>query len=323
MKHSLLSPIGNLNRIGGPTMKIDQPGWVTDRILLLGRKESCVYVLKGNGEYILLGGGMVHIVPDLLNQLDEFGIGEDGIKRIIILHSHFDHCGIVPFFKKRWPWAMVTASEKAKSLLSAPKVIASIAHLNQKLIETYGRGQAAEELGLSFEGIEVEETVKEDDVIVCGDRSIKILEVPGHSTCSLAAYVPEEKALFASDAGGIPKGDKVFTAANSNFDLYQQNLKRMAELDIEFYFAEHQGAMTGIDAREYLHKSMNSAAETRRLIESSFRNTRDEKKCTEEMTELLLEKYSVDFLPRDVFQIVVGQMVHYIAKQYADASRRT
>ena len=96
-------------------MIIDRPGWVTERILLLGRRESCVYVLKGNDEFVLLGGGMIHIVPDLLNQLNEFGIGEDKIKRIIILHSHFDHCGIVSFFKKRWPWATVTASERAKS----------------------------------------------------------------------------------------------------------------------------------------------------------------------------------------------------------------
>ena len=297
-------------------MRIDQPGWVTDRILLLGRKESCVYLLKGNDEYVLLGGGMVHIVPDLLNQMNEFGISEDKIKKIFILHSHFDHCGIVPFFKKRWPWATVTASEKAKSLLSAPKIIESIAYLNNKLIGKYGRGKEAEELGLTFEGIAVEETANEGDVIACGDRSINILEVPGHSTCSIAAYVPEEKALFASDAGGIPKGDKIFTAANSNFDLYQQNLQRMAELEIEVYFAEHQGAMTGKDAREYLSKSMVSAAETRQLIENSYKNTRDEKKSTEEMTDLLLKKYSVDFIPRDIFKIVVGQMVHYIAKQY-------
>ena len=70
-------------------MKIDQPGWVTERILLLGRRESCVYLLKGNDEYVLLGGGMVHIVPDLLNQLNEFGIGEDKIKNISTIAASY------------------------------------------------------------------------------------------------------------------------------------------------------------------------------------------------------------------------------------------
>ena len=86
-------------------MVIIQPGSVTNRILLLGRKESCVYLLKGDEELALIGGGMVHIVPDVIKQLQNFRIPEDKIKRIIILHAHFDHCGIVAFFKKRWPWA--------------------------------------------------------------------------------------------------------------------------------------------------------------------------------------------------------------------------
>ena len=61
-------------------MIIDQPGKVTDRILLLGRRESCVYLLKGRNEYALLGGGMVSIVPDVLEQLDAFNIDENKIR---------------------------------------------------------------------------------------------------------------------------------------------------------------------------------------------------------------------------------------------------
>ena len=44
-------------------MIITKPGKVTDRILLLGVKESSVYILKGKDEYAFLGGGMAHIVP--------------------------------------------------------------------------------------------------------------------------------------------------------------------------------------------------------------------------------------------------------------------
>lgn len=50
-------------------MIVDQPGKVTDRILLLGRKESCIYLLKGKREYALLGGGMAYIIPDVIEQM--------------------------------------------------------------------------------------------------------------------------------------------------------------------------------------------------------------------------------------------------------------
>jgi len=73
-------------------MIIEHPGKVTERIVLLGQKESCVYLLDGKEEYAIVGGGMVHIVPDVIEQLGASGIDEEKIKRIIILHSHFDHC---------------------------------------------------------------------------------------------------------------------------------------------------------------------------------------------------------------------------------------
>ena len=114
-------------------MIIDKPGIVTDRILLLGRKESCVYLFKGTGEYVMLGGGMTYIIPDVIKQIKAYKIEEKKIKRIIIFHSHFDHCGIVSYFKKRWPWVSITASARAKELFD-------IAEKNVKeRYETYKR----------------------------------------------------------------------------------------------------------------------------------------------------------------------------------------
>ena len=298
-------------------MIIDKPGKVTDHILLLGRRESCVYLLNDGEESALIGGGMVHIVPDILKQLSDFGISEKKIQRIIILHSHFDHCGIVPFFKKRWPWATVTASERAKSILSSPKAIATIEKLNGMLISRYGREKEFEALGLSFPGVAVEEVVKDGTTLPCGDLTMEFMEVPGHSSCSIALYVPQEKALFASDAGGIPFGEGVFTAANSNFDKYIESLERISTYDMNVYLAAHYGARTGESVRNFLKASMASTGETRRLLEASYARTRDVKKSVEGITDSLMTKAPEDFIPRDVISLVVGQMVNHISKKWS------
>ncbi|MCP4373499.1 MAG: MBL fold metallo-hydrolase [Deltaproteobacteria bacterium] len=296
-------------------MIITKSGIVTDRILLLGVKESSVYILKGEDEYAFLGGGMVHIVPEIIEQLKDFKIEEEKIKRIIILHSHFDHCGIVPFLKKRWPWAKIVASQRAKELLAAPNVIEMIEFLNQALLKDVEREAQAKDLGLEFSGINVEELVKDDDIISCGDLSIKILEVPGHSSCSIAAYVAEEKAMFGSDAGGIPFGDQIFTCANSNFDKYQESLKKMAGYEINVYLAEHYGARTGKDAGNFLKRSLDYAKEARAVLEASYIRTKDVKKSTEEITNMLMENTPEDFLHRDIIALVTGQMLKYISRQ--------
>ena len=296
-------------------MIISISGKVTDRILLLGRNESSVYILKGKDEYALVGGGMVHIVPDMLEQLKTYNIEEEKISRIFILHAHFDHCGVVPFFKKRWPRAKITASAKAKELLAAPKVIEGIEAMNQALLDKHGCRKKAETLGLSFSGIEVEEVVKDGDVLSLGDLRLEVLEVPGHSSCSIAIWVPQEKAMFASDAGGIPYGDDVFTAANSNFDQYQKSLNRMAAYNIEVHLAEHYGARIGEDGRNYLKKSIADAQKTRKIFEETLQRNKDLKKSTEELTDRIMEKTPEEFLSRDVILIVVGQMLKYLNKQ--------
>jgi len=294
---------------------ISKPGKVTDRILLLGIKESSVYILKGKDEYAFLGGGMVHIVPEIIEQLKKFKIEEKKIQQIIILHSHFDHCGVVPFFKRRWPWAKITASQRAKELLAAPNVIETIEFMNQALLKEKGQEDQAKDLGLEFTGINVEEVVKDDDIISCGDLTIEIIEVPGHSSCSIAAYVSEEKAMFASDAGGIPFGDLIFTCANSNFDKYQESLKKMAGYEIDVYLAEHYGARTGKDANSFLKRSMDFAKEARAILEASYARTKDVKKSTEEITGILMKNTPDDFLHRDIIALVTGQMLKYISRQ--------
>jgi glyoxylase-like metal-dependent hydrolase (beta-lactamase superfamily II) len=295
-------------------MVFDTPGKITDRIWLVGRKESCAYLVGGKNEYVLLGGAMAYVAPDVLEQVEAFGIDEHKIRRIVVLHSHFDHCGMVPFLKRRWPWVTVTGSQKSQDLLRKPKVIDSIEILNQAMIAHNGLAEQGQMLDLNFTGIEVESVVSDGEIMTCSDLSLEILEVPGHSSCSIAVYIPEEKALFASDAGGIPFGDNIFTAANANFDLYQQSLQKMAAKDVAIHLAEHYGALTGEKGRQFLRNSIAAAAETRQILEAAYDEAGDVAKTTEIITDGIMADAPKGFLPREVVAIVAGQMVHFIAK---------
>ena len=294
-------------------MIIEKPGFVTDRILFLGRKESCVYLLKGAEEFALLGGGLAYIIPDIIKQLKSFNIEEKKIKRIIILHSHFDHCGIVSYFKRRWPWVSITASARAKELLDKPEVMESISSLNQKILTELGLEQQDKDIGIEFDRINIDDVVKEGDILSCDDLSMNVMEVPGHSSCSIAIFVPQEKAMFASDAGGIPIGDRIFTAANSNFDKYQESLQKMARYEIEIYLTEHFGARTGSDGRHFLQKSMDAAMETRSILEASYAKTKDIKKSTKEITDTVMEWVPEGFMPKEIITMVIGQMIRFVA----------
>jgi glyoxylase-like metal-dependent hydrolase (beta-lactamase superfamily II) len=295
-------------------MVIDRPSRVTGRILLLGRQESCVYLLDGGGEYALLGGGMTYTIPDVVRQLESFRIDETRISRMIILHSHFDHVGMIPYLKKRWPQAAVCASERGRTQLLRPEIVNSIIGFNRLMLQQAGINTPEEDLGLPFDHLPVDEVLTDGERITCGEVTMEVIETPGHSSCSLTVYVPEEKALFSSDSLGIPYMDTVFTSANSNFDEYQKSLEKLAGYDIAALLAEHYGALTGEDARTFISRSMESARITRKIIRDTYEKTRDETRTVEEVTSLFLEEGSGYFLPREVVELVVGQMTRFLAK---------
>ena len=295
-------------------MIIDQPGYVTDRIILLGRRESCVYLLDGGGEYVVLGGGVAYIAGDVMKQLARFNIDQEKIRRILILHSHFDHCGSVPWLKSRWPWAEITASARAREMLSRPKVIESIRSLNRMMLaERMQQDDTASRFIDSFQ-IDVETVVEDNAVLSCGDRSLHILATPGHSSCSIAVYVPQEKAMFSSDAAGIPFGSGVLTAANSDYDLYMKSLEKIFAYDIQVILAEHFGAQSHEDCHKFIRDSIASAHETRKLLEESYERTHDVQKSTQEISRKMMEWAPKDSFSSAIVSMVVGQMMNYISR---------
>jgi len=293
---------------------ISEPGKITGRITLLGAPESCFYHLDGGGESVLLGGGMTYLAPRILPQIEAFRIDVKKITKLVVLHTHFDHCGLVPYLRKLWPWMKAAASEQGKSCLSDPNLTQHIAALNQTMIAREGLENEAAWLGFEFTGIEVEQILREGDRLACGDLSIEILEVPGHSTCSIAAYVPEEKALFASDSLGVHYPQLIFAAGNSNLDLYEMNVRRLAGFDVEAVLLEHYGGALGNEARSLLPKSIKAAEEARAEIEMTYRRTGDVTKTAQEITRSILDRTPGNFLVEDVLFVVMERMVKFIVK---------
>jgi len=241
-------------------MWIREPQKVSEEIEYLGTTDMCVYLLKGR-EYMFIEGGMSYVVPTLLRQLDERGVDQSKITKFLILHSHFDHCGVVPFFKRRLPQIEVLASARTKEVYGKEKAIHFIRERNRAMIEYYGMQREAAEFNLDFDEIPVDRVIKEGDRVDLGNGlTVEFSEVPGHSSCSIAAYVGKIRALFASDAAGIPnERGIIYPIGNENFTQFQGSLAKLKEYDVEILCAARNGVFMGKDGREFISKTMRAA----------------------------------------------------------------
>jgi 2-aminobenzoylacetyl-CoA thioesterase len=295
-------------------MRAHETGKICDGLWYLGREESGVYLLEGKDSSIFISGGTSYILPDVLAQIEDFHIDETKIKGLVILHAHFDHIGIVPALHQRYPDMTLYASERAWEILAQPRSIETINEFSRVITEEKG---ATERMAgydtdwtLGFTGA----TVHEGDVIGLGDFDIHILETPGHSSCSISAYVPQLKALFPSDGGGIPYSDTIVIAANSNFTEYQKSLKKLAQLDVEYVCADHFGYVYGAEAKGHVDRAIELAQIERNKMEVIYKRVRDVDRATREYSDDFYANNTDYFLPREIYDGVRRQMMRHIAQ---------
>lgn len=296
-------------------MRIRKPGKIRDGLYFLGREESCVYLLEGEKLSMIMSGGMSYLVPDILDQLERFGIDETGIRKLLILHAHFDHVGIVPFFKRRHPDMEILGSARARELLGSPKVLSTI---NQFSREVAGLKNKKKEVYSKYD-VDWRDDIRgtnvfEGQALDLGGMTVRIFETPGHSSCAITAYVPEIKALFPSDSGGIPYGNTLIASGNSDFTRYQRSLERLEamDLEVEYVCADHYGYITGKEAGRYIRDSIVAAKEHRAFLEDVYTRTKDIDRATEIATRSFYDKASDYLVPPSIMEGVYRQMVRHI-----------
>ncbi|NWF93909.1 MAG: MBL fold metallo-hydrolase [Syntrophaceae bacterium] len=294
-------------------MRIRKPGRVRDQLWFLGCEESGVYLFEGKDGSTLISGGMSYIVTDVLQQFKEFGIDEQRISKLLILHAHFDHVGIVPFFKRRHPEIEVYASQRGWEILRMEKAISTINEFSRMVAKRMGRGEVYSLYDLDWRDDVMGGALRDGDRLDLGGIEAHILETPGHSSCSITTYLPEWKVLFPSDGGGIPFDQTIVTSGNSNYTKYQQSLERLKPLEVEYYCADHYGYVTGEEAKEFIPKTIERAKQLRRRMEEAYRSTRDIDRAAEKLVASFYDENPRYFLSREIFVEVYRQMVRHIA----------
>ena len=294
-------------------MRVRKPGRVREGVWFLGRKESGVYLLEGKKSSMIISGGMSYIVPDLLHQMETFGIDEKKIRKMLILHAHFDHVGIIPFFKRRHPQIEVCGSERAWEILRMEKAIVTINEFSRNVAKRMEREEVYSEYDLEWRDDVSGRSVREGDRIDLGGIEVSIFEIPGHSSCCLAAYVPELRALFPTDGGGIPFDETIVTSGNSNFTKYQESLERLKPLEVEYYCADHYGYVTGEEARKFIPVTIEMAKKRRSEMEEAYRSTHDIDAAAKRLISSFYDENPDYFLSPEIFLDVYRQMVRHIA----------
>lgn len=296
-------------------MRIKKAGLINEGLWLLGTEESCVYLLEGSKSSVLISAGLSYILPDCFRQLASWNIPEKKIEHIIILHAHFDHVGVVPFLKRKWPHVTIHASSRGWEVLANPKAIAVMNEYTLKVCRRVrGNADILAPLDWQWRDDIRGEVLKQESYIDLGDRQIEIHETPGHSSCSISAYVPQLKALFPSDAVAIPYRDEYVIAAGSSLEAYQQSLDKLALLDVKTLCADHYGYITAEEATNYITQSKSATGQMIDRLGLALRQEGGVEPAAAQLVNLHFERRPDYFVHPDILLGTYTQML----KQFID-----
>ena len=288
----------------------------------LGCEESCIYLLEGRDESMLISGGMSCIVPRVVRQIEAFDIDPEKIKKLLILHAHFDHVGVVPYFRRTHPGMEIFASARAWEILGAPKALTTINEFSRLAASRMKMEAECAPHDLDWRAGITGTTVGEGDVIDLGGARVCIIETPGHSSCSISAYAPGLKALFPSDGGGMPFKQTIITFGNSNYTRFQESLEKLSFYPVGLLCADHYGVVSEDEARTYLSRAIRIARRSRTEMEAVHQDTGGLEAAAQKLTASFYEQHPDYLLPPEITRGIFRQMVRHIAAAGETGSAR-
>jgi glyoxylase-like metal-dependent hydrolase (beta-lactamase superfamily II) len=234
------------------------PQQLAEGLWLLGNQYFNLYLVRGQQASALIEIGVSAIADKVIHQLDKIGVQPSFL---VITHPHPDHITGIDTLRDRYRDALVIAADSASEFLSAPHIAESFltedTHMTE-FLRSVGVFSKRPPLNapphlrdhlLAHDGNEID----------LGGRTLRFIEARGHSPGCINVFIPEIKALCASDSLGyrFPKRG-FFPLFFTGFDHYMKTLLYLQSLKPDILCLGHQGPLMGKD-----------------LIESSFREASD------------------------------------------------
>lgn len=190
-------------------------------------------------------------------------LGERQLDYIFLTHSHYDHALGSAYILRRYPDAKVVAGSYAADIFKRDGAKAMMRQLD---------GTFAAECGVTdyeFLGNELRVDIRcnDGDIVTAGDMSFRVLELPGHTKCSVAFYCEERALLLSCETLGVYDGKElILPSCLVGYKACLEAIDRISGLKIERLLAPHLGILDKKQTEFFLHNARSSTESAARFI---------------------------------------------------------
>lgn len=222
-----------------------------------------VRVLPGDSGF-LLDDGVTSILVDTgfgftgFRMADNIAkvLGERRLDYIFLTHSHYDHALGSAYVLRRYPEATVVAGRYAASVFPRPGAQRVMRELDGKFAAENGVTDY-EFLG---EELRVDIACDDGDTVQAGDMRFTVVDLPGHTKCSVGYYCPERKFLIATESLGVYDGRELIVPTYLvDYDASLASIDRVCAMEVESFLSPHLGLLNA-EQRDFFLQNARAAA---------------------------------------------------------------
>lgn len=239
-------------------------------------------------------------------------LGERTLDYIFLTHSHYDHALGSAYILRYYPSAKVVAGEYAVGIFQRDGAKRTMRELDAKFAAKCGITEY-EFLG---DELRVDIPASDGDNIQAGDMNFEVLNLPGHTRCSVGYYCREKGLLLSNETLGVYDGEK--TIVPSYLVSYADSIasiERVEKLEISHILAPHYGILNEGQTRYFLDNMKSASEKTAFDIMSSLKKGKSADEITAEFKSEYWHGYIKEIYPEDAVNLNTSIMIELIRKE--------
>lgn len=240
-------------------------------------------------------------------------LGERKLDFIFLTHSHYDHALGSAYISERFPEAKIVAGEYAAKVFPRAGAQAVMRELDSKVASAYG----VTDYEFKADRLRADITVSDGDIIVCGDMTFKVLNLPGHTRCSVAFYCEERELLLSCETLGVYNGENaIVPSVLVGYKDTLNSIERVSKLKIKNILAPHFGLLNEKQTAFFLSNMKTETEKAADFIIQRITDGMPDEKIRDEYINSYRNSFTEEAYPRAAAELNTSIMIELIKKEF-------
>lgn len=278
-------------------------------------------LIIGSEKAALVDCGMAYCAEALIENIKR-ELGDRPLDYVILTHTHYDHIGGLPYLRREWPDLVSLGAAYGKKVLEKDTALQQIMKLAEGAWERFcGKEELPE---IVMEGLRIDRTICENDVILLGEQTLHVFETPGHTTCSLTLLLEPAKVLFPSETTGVYLGQgRMISGMVKSCRETIESIEKCRNIKAESIICPHYGQIPEADKDSYWDLALTSVNRIRSFIHQKIEEGASYEKILEEYTKEFYAASISEEQPREAFLLNAQHMIRNLVREIQESSKKS